>query len=47
MLESQTYGFREMMPNVIEEEQLYRKSLGVTSDIVLKEMYTINTTESK
>ena len=41
VLESGTYGFQEMMPNLIEEEQLYKKSLGVTSDIVLKEMYTV------
>ena len=41
VLERSTYGFQEMMPNLIEEEQLYKKSLGVTSDIVLKEMYTV------
>ena len=29
------------MPNVIEPEALYRKTLGVTSDIVLKEMYQV------
>ena len=41
VFESGPYGFQEMMPNLIEEEQLYKKSLGVTSDIVLKEMYTV------
>ena len=35
------------MPNMIEEEALYRKSLGVTSDIVLKEMYYVNATGSE
>ena len=35
-----------MMPNMVEEEALYRKSLGVTSDIVLKEMYTVSATGS-
>lgn len=29
------------MPNVVEPESLYRKTLGVTSDIVLKEMYRV------
>ena len=41
VFESGSYGFQEIMPNLIEEEQLYKKSLGVTSDIVLKEMYTV------
>ena len=29
------------MPNMVESEGLYRKTLGVTSDIVLKEMYRV------
>ena len=36
-----------MMPNVVEEEALYRKSLGVTSDIVLKEMYQVSATDKE
>jgi len=38
VLESQ-YGFEQALVNVIEQESLYKKTLGVTSDIVLKEMY--------
>ena len=38
-LESQ--GCREIMPNLVESESLYKKTLGVTSDIVLKEMYYV------
>ena len=34
------------MPNVIEHESLFNKSLGVTSDIVLKEMYSVSAAES-
>ena len=29
------------MPNVVEPEALFRKTLGVSSDIVLKEMYGV------
>ena len=29
------------MPNLVEPEGLYRRTLGVTSDIVLKEMYGV------
>ena len=29
------------MPNMVESEGLYRRTLGVTSDIVLKEMYEV------
>ena len=29
------------MPNLVESESLYRRTLGVTSDIVLKEMYEV------
>ena len=29
------------MCNMVESESLYRKTLGVTSDIVLKEMYQV------
>ena len=29
------------MPNVVEHQSLYSKTLGVTSDIVLKEMYEV------
>ena len=29
------------MPNIVESESLYRRTLGVTSDIVLKEMYEV------
>ena len=36
-----------MIPNMVEEEALFRKSLGVTSDIVLKEMYKVTTTDSE
>lgn len=40
VLETQ-YGYQQVMPNLIEPESLYRKTLGVTSDIVLKEMYEV------
>lgn len=39
-------GYEEVMPNVIESESLYKKTLGLTSDIVLKEMYYLTTGES-
>ena len=35
------------MPNMIESEALYRKTLGVTSDIVLKEMYQVTSSGSE
>ena len=35
------YGYQEVMPNLVESERLYRRTLGVTSDIVLKEMYEV------
>ena len=47
VLESNRFRFTQIMPNMIEEEALYRKSLGVTSDIVLKEMYYVNATGSE
>ena len=47
VLEGGQFGFQQMMPNIIEEEQLYKKSLGVTSDIVLKEMYSVTATDSE
>ena len=40
VLESR-YGYQEVMPNLVESERLYRRTLGVTSDIVLKEMYEV------
>ena len=30
-----------MLTNVVEPEALFRKTLGVTSDIILKEMYGV------
>ena len=47
VLESNQFQFEQMMPNMIEEELLYRKSLGVTSDIVLKEMYYVSAAGSE
>ena len=47
VLESSQFRFSQIMSNMIEEESLYRKSLGVTSDIVLKEMYYVNATGSE
>ena len=35
------YGFDQVMSNMVEPDTLYRKTLGVTSDIVLKEMYQV------
>jgi histidyl-tRNA synthetase len=34
------FGFREMRPPVIEHTELFARSIGETSDIVEKEMYT-------
>ena len=42
VLEGSSYDYKEMIPNLIEDESLYNKSLGVTSDIVLKEMYSVS-----
>jgi histidyl-tRNA synthetase len=34
------YGYREVRPPVIEETQLFARSIGAETDIVAKEMYT-------
>ena len=34
-------GFQEIMPNILEHEVLFRRSLGLFSDIVAKEMYRL------
>jgi histidyl-tRNA synthetase len=34
------YGYREIRPPVIEETQLFARSIGAETDIVAKEMYT-------
>jgi histidyl-tRNA synthetase len=33
------FGFSKIMPNIVESELTFNKSLGLQSDIVLKEMY--------
>jgi histidyl-tRNA synthetase len=35
-----TFGFREIRPPIIEKTELFRRSIGETTDIVEKEMYT-------
>ncbi len=36
------YGYREIRPPVIEETQLFARSIGADTDIVAKEMYTFD-----
>ena len=36
-------GFSAIMPNIVESEKTYSKTLGLQSDIVLKEMYQVTT----
>ncbi|HET8644555.1 MAG TPA: histidine--tRNA ligase [Vicinamibacteria bacterium] len=36
------YGYREIRPPVIEETQLFARSIGAETDIVAKEMYTFD-----
>ena len=45
ILEEQ-YNYKQALVNVVEPESLYVKTLGVTSDIVLKEMYEARTTSN-
>ena len=40
------YGYELALTNMVEPETLYRKTLGVTSDIVLKEMYEVRASGS-
>ncbi|MGD0274545.1 MAG: histidine--tRNA ligase [Syntrophales bacterium] len=35
-----TFGFREIRPPIVEKTDLFRRSIGETTDIVEKEMYT-------
>lgn len=39
---AQTYGFREMRTPVFEYTELFDRSVGETTDVVQKEMYTFN-----
>ena len=36
------YGFEEMATPIFESSDVFRRTLGDTSDIVTKEMYTFN-----
>ena len=36
------YGFEEMTPPVFEFTDVFQRTLGDTSDIVIKEMYTFD-----
>ena len=36
------YGYRELRPPVVEKTELFRRSVGESTDIVEKEMYTFN-----
>ena len=38
----QNQGFQRILPNTVEHESTFTKSLGVQSDIVLKEMYYVH-----
>jgi histidyl-tRNA synthetase len=42
VLESK-FGFNAIMPNIVESELTFNKTLGLQSDIVLKEMYQVTT----
>ena len=33
------YGYRRIVPNMIEHKEVFTRSLGISSDIVRKEMY--------
>ena len=35
------YGFSPTFPSIVEQEKVFAKTLGVQSDIVLKEMYRL------
>ena len=35
------FGFEQTMARIVENEEVFAKTLGVTSDIVLKEMYRV------
>jgi len=37
----QNYGFSPTLPSIVEQEKVFVKTLGVQSDIVLKEMYKL------
>ena len=37
----ETCNYRRVIPNIVEHEDTFNKSLGVQSDIVLKEMYKV------
>ncbi|MEX2352750.1 MAG: ATP phosphoribosyltransferase regulatory subunit, partial [Gammaproteobacteria bacterium] len=36
----ETYGYREIRLPIVEKTELFERSIGETSDIVSKEMYT-------
>ena len=36
------HSFRRIVPNLVEHEEVFAKTLGVSSDIVLKEMYSVS-----
>jgi histidyl-tRNA synthetase len=36
-------GFNMILPNIVESELTFNKTLGLQSDIVLKEMYKVTT----
>lgn len=36
-------GFSAIIPNIVESDQTFNKTLGLQSDIVLKEMYQVTT----
>ena len=42
VLEGDRHSFRKIEPNLVEHEEVFAKTLGVSSDIVLKEMYSIS-----
>ena len=39
-------GFHFILPNLVEYESTYNKTLGLQSDIVLKEMYYVTNSHS-
>jgi histidyl-tRNA synthetase len=40
---AQNYHFNEISLPILEHTELFKRSLGVTTDVVSKEMYTVNT----
>ena len=44
---AQSYGFREIRIPTFENTELFQRSVGETTDVVQKEMYTVMAKETK